>query len=123
MVNGVGASGTYTLTAPIAGRVTTASVQTGNPVDGTTAPYVIDAANRYEAVRQLPERLVCTARPCMTALFEPDIACRVTAVGATIDPAPRSVRLKAELPAGPGIIARRETHMYLSRPAPARRTT
>src|SRR3546814_1273843 len=35
MVNGVGASGTYTLTAPIAGRVTTASVQTGNPVDGT----------------------------------------------------------------------------------------
>src|SRR3546814_11735709 len=36
MVNGVGASGTYTLTAPIAGRVTTASVPTGNPVDGTT---------------------------------------------------------------------------------------
>src|SRR3546814_3510383 len=81
MVNGVGASVTYTLTAPIAGRVTTASVQTGNPVDGTTAPYVIDAANRYEVVGQLPERPVGTARPGMTGLIEPDIDDRVTAVG------------------------------------------
>ncbi|AMK20655.1 MULTISPECIES: efflux RND transporter periplasmic adaptor subunit [Sphingomonadaceae] len=119
MVNGVGASGTYTLTAPIAGRVTTASVQTGNPVDGTTAPYVIDAANRYEVVGQLPERLVGTARPGMTVLIEPDIAGRVTAVGSTIDPATRSVVLKAEIPAGPGIIAGRATSMSLSGPAPA----
>src|SRR3546814_2035784 len=37
MVNGVGASGTYTLTAPIAGRGTTASVQTGNPVEDQTS--------------------------------------------------------------------------------------
>src|SRR3546814_20740338 len=87
MVNGVGASGTYTLTAPIAGRVTTASVQTGNPVDGTTAPYVIDAANRYEVVGQLPERLVGPPRPGMTVLIEPDIAGRVPAVGSTTDPA------------------------------------
>src|SRR3546814_1374088 len=93
----------------MAGRVTTASVQTGNPVDGTTAPYVIDAANRYEVVGQLPERLVGTARPGMTVLIEPDIAGRVTAVGSTIDPATRSVVLKAEIPAGPGIIAGRAT--------------
>src|SRR3546814_16317179 len=81
MVNGVGASGTYTLTAPIAGRVTTASVQTGNPVDGTTAPSVIDAANRSEVVGQLPERLVGTAPQGMTALLHPDIPSRLPAGG------------------------------------------
>src|SRR3546814_5369816 len=74
MVNGVGASGTYTLTAPIAGRVTTASVQTGNPVDGTNAPYVIDPANRNEVVVQLPDRLCGTAR---------------TGTHGYVDPAPR----------------------------------
>ena len=71
MVNGEGRGGTYTLTAPIAGRVTTANIQTGNPVDGTTAPYVIDAANRYEVVGQLPERLVGAVRPGMTVQTKP----------------------------------------------------
>ncbi len=119
MVNGEGRGGTYTLTAPIAGRVTTANIQTGNPVDGTTAPYVIDAANRYEVVGQLPERLVGAVRPGMTVVIEPDIAGRVTAVGSTIDPATRSAMLKAEIPAGPGIVAGRTTSMSLSGPAPA----
>src|SRR3546814_18813 len=63
--------------------------------------------------------LVGTARPGMTVLIEPDIAGRVTAVGSTIDPATRSVVLKAEIPAGPGIIAGRATSMSLSGPAPA----
>ena len=76
MVNGEATTGTYTLTAPIAGRVTTASIQTGNPLDGSTAPYVIDAANRYEIVGQLPERLVGMVRPGMTVLIEPDIGGR-----------------------------------------------
>lgn len=119
MVNGSGTRGTYTLTAPIAGRITIAGIQTGSPVDGTTAPYVIDAANRYEAVGQLPERLVGMVRPGMSILIEPDIAGRVTAVGSTIDPATRSAMLKAEIPAGPGIIAGRATSLSLSGPAPA----
>src|SRR3546814_11194520 len=63
--------------------------------------------------------LVGTARPGMTVLIEPDIAGRVTAVGSTIDPATRSVVLKAEIPAGPGIIAGRAPSMTLSGPAPA----
>ena len=76
--------GAYTLTAPIGGRVTAASIQAGGSVDGTTAPYVIDAANRYEAVGQLPERLVGTVRPGMSILIEPGIAGRVTAVGSAV---------------------------------------
>ncbi|BAK67592.1 MAG: efflux RND transporter periplasmic adaptor subunit [Sphingobium sp.] len=119
MVNGHGASGTYTLTAPIAGRVTTASIQAGGSVDGTTAPYVIDAANRYEVLGQLPERLVGLIRPGMTVRIDPDIKGRVTAVGSTIDPATRSASVKAEIAAGPGIVAGRATNLSIAGPAPA----
>lgn len=117
MVNGEGATGTYTLTAPIGGRVTTANTQAGDPVDGSTAPYVIDAANRYEAVGQLPERLVGTVRPGMAVVIEPDIGGRVTAVGSTIDTATRSAILKARIPAAPGIVAGRTTSLSLYGPA------
>src|SRR3546814_14050833 len=55
----------------------------------------------------------------MSVLIEPDIAGRGTAVGSTIDPDTRSVVLKAEITAGPGIIAGRATSMSLSGPAPA----
>lgn len=119
MVNGHGGSGTYTLSAPIAGRVTTANIQAGSPVDGTTAPYVIDAANRYEAVGQLPERLVGVVRPGMSVRIDPNLTGRVTSVGSTIDPATRSAGMKAEIPAGPGIVAGRASSMTIFGPAPA----
>ncbi len=119
MVNGHGASGSYTLTAPIAGRITTARIQTGNSVDGTSAPYVIDAANRYEVLGQLPERLVGLVRPGMLVRIDPNIQGRVTAVGSTIDPATRSASVKAEIAAGPGIVAGRATNLLISGPAPA----
>jgi cobalt-zinc-cadmium efflux system membrane fusion protein len=38
LVGARGGNGTYTLTAPIAGRVTKADIQAGMPVDGMTAP-------------------------------------------------------------------------------------
>jgi cobalt-zinc-cadmium efflux system membrane fusion protein len=119
MVNGHGASGSYTLTAPIAGRITTARIQIGNSVEGTSAPYVIDAANRYEVLGQLPERLVGLVRPGMLVRIDPNIQGRVTAVGSTIDPATRSASVKAEIAAGPGIVAGRATNLLISGPAPA----
>lgn len=119
MVNGHGGSGTYTLTAPIAGRVTAASIQAGNPVDGTTAPYVIDAADRYEVAGQLPERLMGKVRPGMSVRVNPDIAGQVIAVGTTIDPPTRSASLKAQIPAGVGIISGRATTITVFGPAPA----
>src|SRR5690606_113592 len=103
----------------IAGRVTAASIQAGNSVDGTTAPYVIDAANRYEVLGQLPERLVGTVRAGMTVRIDPDIKGRVTAVGSTIDPATRSASVKAEIAAAPGIVAGRATSLTIFGPAPA----
>lgn len=117
LVNGDGARGTYTLAAPIAGRVTSANIQAGSPVDGTTAPYVIDAVDRYEVEAQLPERLVGTVRPGM-AIRLGALRGTVTAVGSTIDPATRSAMLKATLPTGSAVIAGRATSISIFGPAP-----
>lgn len=119
MVNGRSDNGSYTLIAPIAGRVTSATVHAGDPLDGGSAPYVIDAANRYEVLGQLPERLVGEVRPGMRVNLPPGIVGRIAAVGTTIDPATRSASLKAEIPAAAGIVAGRTTTIVLTAPAPA----
>lgn len=119
MVRGHGGNGSYTLTAPIAGRVTSAAIQAGNPVDGTTAPYVIDATDRYEVTGQLPERLIGLVRPGMSVRLLPNLTGRIVAVGSTIDPTTRSASLKAEIPAGPGVVAGRATSIVIAGPAPA----
>jgi hypothetical protein len=95
--------------------VTKADIQAGMPLDGTTAPFVIDAAGRYEATGQVPERLIGQIRPGMTvrlgqntgSLDAGAVRGTVTAVGNAIDPATRSAMLKAQLPASPGLVAGR----------------
>lgn len=119
MVNGDGAQGSYTLRAPISGRVTSAAIKAGHPVDGTTAPFVIDAADRYEVLGQLPERLIGDIRPGMAIRLGHDIIGRIVAVGATIDPATRSASLKAQIPAGPGIVTGSATTVEIMGAAPA----
>lgn len=128
MVNASGANGNYVLTAPIAGRVTSAAIHTGSPVDGNVAPYVIDAADRYEAEGQLPERLAAIVRPGMrvellSGTGRPSISGKLNAVGSTIDPATRSVSVKASLPAGPGMISGRATSIAIYGPSPANAVT
>jgi membrane fusion protein, heavy metal efflux system len=118
LANASGGSGTYTLVAPISGRVTSATAQAGSPVDGTTAPYVIDATDRYEVEAQLPERLIGSVRPGMQVRLDGDINGTVTSVGATIDPATRSVMLKASVSAGPGIASGKATTVTVFAPAP-----
>lgn len=118
MINGHGEAGSYTLTAPIAGRVTNAAVQAGSSVDGSTAPFVIDAADRYEVVGQAPERLIGQIQPGMAVRLPPDIVGRIVAVGTTLDPVTRSTTVKAEIPSGPGVVAGRATTILVSGPAP-----
>jgi len=119
LANASGSSGTYTLVAPISGRVTAATAQAGSPVDGTTAPYVIDAADRYEVEAQIPERLIGSVRPGMQVRLDGDIGGTVTSVGTTIDPATRSAMLKASVAAGPGIASGKATTVTVFAPAPA----
>lgn len=122
--NALGGAGTYTLIAPISGRVTTASLQAGSPVDGTSAPYVIDAADRYEVEAQLPERLIGSVKPGMAIRLGESISGTVTSVGATLDPMTRSSMLKATIAGGttPGqgaMAAGRATTIVVFAPAPA----
>lgn len=107
--NASGTGGSYTLSAPIAGRVTTATAQAGSPVDGTTAPFVIDASDRFAIEAQLPERLVGIIKIGMQVRLGRDAVGTVTAIGATIDPMTRSVMLKASIPAAPGIVTGKAT--------------
>ena len=118
MVNASRDGGTYTLTAPIAGKVTAATIHAGSVIDGASAPYVIDAEGQYEAQAQLPERLAGQVKPGMSVVLDGMIRGTVTAVGSTIDPATRSVALKARLPAGPGTMAGKATSLALFGPAP-----
>jgi cobalt-zinc-cadmium efflux system membrane fusion protein len=118
MVGGHGGSGTYTLTAPIAGRVTRADILAGSPVDGTTAPYLIDAEGPREVTAQVPERLLGVLRPGMAVRIG-DATGTVTAVGTALDPATRSATLKAAIPGGPGRVAGGTATIVVLGPAPA----
>lgn len=103
--SGASSSGLVTLRAPISGRVSKVAVQTGGPVDGLTAPFVIDAANAYQLDLQLPERLAASVRPGMTVALPGNASGRILSVGSSVDPATRSVIAKASLGSAAGLIA------------------
>ncbi|MBO9726688.1 MAG: efflux RND transporter periplasmic adaptor subunit [Novosphingobium sp.] len=119
LVNGAPSSGSYTLTAPIAGKVTSATIQTGSPVNETTSAYVIDAASRYELTAQVPERLLGKLRPGMAVTLPGGVRGEVTSVGSVLDPQTRSATLRARVPAGAGIVSGRALPATLSTKAPA----
>lgn len=119
LVNGAPASGTYTLTAPIAGKITTASIQTGSPVSETSSAYVIDAVSRYELTAQLPERLLGQIRPGMAVRLPGNVRGEVTSVGHVLDPQTRSAILRARVPAGAGVVSGRALPATLFASAPA----
>lgn len=104
-IAGAGSGGLITLRAPISGRVSTVAVQTGGPVDGTVAPFVIDASNAYQLDIQVPERLAGMVRPGMTVSLPGNVSGQILSVGSSIDPDTRSVLAKASIGAAPGIIA------------------
>jgi len=114
-LGGVGADGTMTLRAPIAGRVAQVSATTGGPVDLTAAPFVIEADGACQVELQLPERLARDVRPAMAveAILGGDsaaavpVAGQILAVAPSIDPATRSVIARASIAAAPGIVSGR----------------
>lgn len=112
-LGGVGPDGTMTLRAPISGRVAHVAIETGGPVDGMTAPFIIENASAWQVDLQVPERLAQSVTPGMPVevrLVRGGTA-PVTAKGAilsiapSIDPATRSVMAKARIDAAPGLVA------------------
>ncbi len=112
-------TGVYTLRAPIAGRVSSGTVQIGSAIDGMSAPFVIDAARRYAVEAQLPERLVGRVRVGDRIGLPGGILGSVTSVGVTIDPQTRSALLKASVPAAPGLVSGRTVSVALFGPTVA----
>jgi len=112
-LSGVGADGTMTLRAPIAGRVAAVAVETGGGVDTVTAPFVVEAAGAYQVEVQLPERLAQAVRPGMAVEIAPGgegakpVGGKIIAVAPSLDPATRSVMARASIGAAPGVIAGR----------------
>lgn len=106
------ADGTVTLTAPIAGRVAHVAIDTGGPVDGMTAPFVIENSSSYRLDLQLPERLARSVTPGMpitvrlpVAGAEPmEVGGTILSVAPSIDPQTRSVMAKASIGAAPGLV-------------------
>ncbi|MDE8653134.1 efflux RND transporter periplasmic adaptor subunit [Novosphingobium album (ex Liu et al. 2023)] len=109
-LGGAGRDGSAVLHAPIAGRVASVAVETGGPVGGDKAPFVIENTARLTLDLQLPERLANTVRPGMAVDVPAPGAAggkltgRILSVGASLDPATRSILAKASLPAAPGLV-------------------
>lgn len=102
---GASGDGVVRLVAPIAGRVSRVAVETGGPLDGMTAPFVIDGSNRYALDLQLPERLAAKVRPGMAVLLPRGARGEIVSVAPGLDPETRSVNAIARISAAPGLLA------------------
>ncbi len=109
---GSGPDGSMTLRSPIAGRVSHVGVETGGPVDGMTAPFVIEATSAYRLDLALPERLGRQVRPGMAVEVDlptgtgetMTVGGQVLSVAPSIDPETRSIMAKASIGAAPGLV-------------------
>jgi membrane fusion protein, heavy metal efflux system len=118
-ISGANASGLITLRAPISGRISAVSVQTGGPIDGMTAPFVIDASNAYQLDVQVPERLAGLVKPGMIVSLSGNVSGRILSVSPGIDPVSRSLIAKASIGASPGIIAGKSLMVFIAGDAPS----
>jgi len=116
MANGSSGGAGYTLTAPITGRISTMTIETGKALDPGAAPFVIDAGGAMQAQAQLPERLIGAIQPGMTVRAG-RVEGKVLAVGTAIDPATRSASLTASLPADPSIRSGQSLSLSVMGPA------
>ncbi len=107
--SGAGGSGELVLRAPITGRLALVNVQTGGPVDGMTAPFVVESTANLMLDLQLPERLANDVYPGMQVELPVPSGSPVTgsiiSVGSSIDPMTRSVLAKARLGAAPTLVS------------------
>ncbi|MCT2401368.1 efflux RND transporter periplasmic adaptor subunit [Novosphingobium mangrovi (ex Huang et al. 2023)] len=107
---GAGQDGTVTLRAPITGRIARVSIETGGPVGGEMAPFVVENTAALTLDLQVPGHLAGKVRPGMQVsvpISGSDGAMatgKLLSVGASLDPQTRSIAAKASLDAAPGII-------------------
>ena len=86
--------------APIAGRVTGVATAAGAPVDGMTAPFVIEADGSRWLALALPEALAGQVRPGMALRTADGRSGRIETVAASLDPETRAFAARARLEDG-----------------------
>ena len=95
--------------APISGRLAAVNVQTGGPVDGMTAPFVIENTASFMLDLQIPERLASKVHPGMAVeLMGKDgkaVRGTIVSVGSSLDPASRSLIAKARIATSPDLVS------------------
>lgn len=119
MTGGASGSGGYSLTAPISGRISHLSVETGKAINPDAAPFVIDGAGPLQAVAQLPERLIDSVHAGMRVAIAPDIIGEVMAVNRSLDAETRSATLTARLPNANALRSGQSLTLAVMGPAPA----
>ncbi|GGI92498.1 multidrug transporter [Polymorphobacter multimanifer] len=116
---GADRDGTVRLVAPITGRVARMTIEAGAPVDGMTAPFVIEADGSRWLALQLPERLAGLAKPGMAVITGDGRRGRLETVASGIDPATRSFAARAQLDdGGPALVGGRLLPVSLVAMAP-----
>lgn len=117
---GADGDGTVRLVAPISGRVARMTIEAGAPVDGMTAPFVIEADGSRWLALQLPERLAGRVKPGMAVTTRDGRRGRLETVASGIDPATRSFAARARLDdGGPALVGGRLLPVSLVAMAPA----
>lgn len=113
-----GRPGEYALRAPIAGRVSQLNLQPGGGLEAMAPAVVIDRDDRLWVEARLPASLIGKVA-IGNAVEVAGVRGRVIAAGSAIDPRTRSAVLRAELPAGSGLVPGRATSVTVMGEAPA----
>ncbi|MDE2563760.1 MAG: efflux RND transporter periplasmic adaptor subunit [Sphingomonadales bacterium] len=118
MAGASGRSGTYTLSAPITGRISKMTAEAGSQVDPMQAPFVVDAVADYEVTAQVPESLLGQVHPGMSVKVG-EVSGTISSVSQVLDPETRSATLRAKIPGGTGVVSGGSTTVQVRGPAPA----
>jgi cobalt-zinc-cadmium efflux system membrane fusion protein len=96
----VGRDGSIRLTAPIAGRVISMTMDAGAAVDGMSAPIIIEREGSRWLALQIPERLASVVRAGLPVTTEDGQTGRLETVASSLDPATRAFAARARLADG-----------------------
>lgn len=99
------ASGSYTITAPAAGRVVETAVTPGDKIEMMAAAVTLDTSDELWIEAQLPAHLVPRVMPGDRVQVVGGPEGIVKSVGGSIDKMTRSAKLIATIPAGSGLLS------------------
>lgn len=114
-----GAAGEFELLAPQAGRVLHRQVRPGQALDALAAAFLIAADGRLDVQFAAPVELASRLQAGQAVVLPGGAVARVAAVGGDADAGAQSLRVRAQLEAGSGLLPGQQLDVTLRLPAPA----